>query len=138
MVLPLHPTKRRKTMAEIRTNPLVEEAYIRESKNCVKIINEETGNAFERLNDPKQRWEVLYKDCKLKAGHGDRFSFVYEQEEIRKDPVSGVTIYDEGVLRVMSMPKLREIAAVYNVTDREKNALIRKIMAEQEAVPVKE
>lgn len=114
-------------MSNLVNGKLVEDNYVLDSRRCNKIINTKTGTEFERSTNEIDRWEFLFKYAKKNP---DEFECDYDREIANQEPGSKSN-YQEGDLKVMSMPTLQKVAKPLGVTGRSKEEIIKRILDAQ-------
>lgn len=114
-------------MSSLVNGKLVEDNYVLDSRRCNKIINVKTGTEFVRSTNEIDRWEFVFKYAKKNP---DEFECEYDRE-VAADGPDGLTVYEEGDLRPLSMPKLQGIAKPLGVTGRSKDEIIKRILEAQ-------
>lgn len=138
MVLPPTPKQMEHCMTTFQYNTttersLVEPEFVRESKLCKRVINQISGESIWNNNDPLQRFDLIYKWAKQ-----NQDQFEVEMMSDITDPSDEATgeikWTQDGLERYVQQHgfhKLKELGTRYEVTGRDKQTLIKRILEKQ-------
>jgi hypothetical protein len=99
-----------------------------DSTRCSKIYCKNGGHILYRNLDPSVRWDVIYHRAILNP---KEFDVEYDKEIASSVDDEGQIHWVERDLKLKSMPELRKIGSAFNVTARDKDQMVKNIMAAQ-------
>lgn len=116
------------SFAVANNTKLVEPEFKNEAWLCKRVINKTSGHATYPSKDPLQKWELVYKWAKQNP---DQFDIEMMSDVTSPVDEDGNITWVKEDLDRMSFPELKKVGQGLSVTARDKDTLVKRILAKQ-------
>lgn len=115
-------------MQVISKSVLVEPEFVDTSKLCKRIVNTISGFADRKEVHTPHEWSMLFKWAKQNP---DQFEVEMMSDITSPVDEEGNIIWLESELQAKPFPELKKIGTGLSVTARDKETLVKRILAKQ-------